>query len=47
MRIRSIILGIGLVVPLAAVSGCGWLFGYGWLFGGRGTELRLQGTVEV
>jgi multidrug resistance efflux pump len=41
MRIRKIILGIGLVASLAAASG-GW-----WLLGERGTELHLQGTVEV
>src|SRR5262245_55766397 len=41
MRTRKIILGIGLVVCVAAASGC-W-----WLLRERGTELRLQGTVEV
>jgi multidrug resistance efflux pump len=41
MRIRKIIPGIGLVASVAAASGC-W-----WLLGERGTELRLQGTVEV
>jgi multidrug resistance efflux pump len=41
MRIRKIILGIGLVASLAAALGC-W-----WLLGERGTGLRLQGTVEV
>jgi multidrug resistance efflux pump len=41
MRIRKIILGIGLVTSLAAASGC-W-----WLLGARDTEPRFQGTVEV
>jgi multidrug resistance efflux pump len=41
MRIRKILLGIGLVACIAAASGC-W-----WLLGERGTELRLQGTVEI
>jgi hypothetical protein len=41
MRIRTIILAIGLVAPLAAASGCGWLLGE------HDTEPRLQGTVEV
>src|SRR5262245_53038782 len=41
MRICKIILGMGLVAAVAAASGC-W-----WLLGERGTELRLQGTVEI
>jgi multidrug resistance efflux pump len=41
MRIRKIILGIGLVASLASASG------WWWLLGERGTELRLHGTVEV
>lgn len=41
MRIRKIILGIGLVASVAAASGC-W-----WLLGERGTKQRFQGTVEV
>jgi len=41
MRIRKIILGIGLGASLAA-AGCYW-----WLLGKGGTELRLEGTVEV
>src|SRR5215510_5719407 len=41
MRIRKILLGIGLVASVVAASGC-W-----WLLGARDTGLRLQGTVEV
>src|SRR5262252_3381569 len=41
MRVRKIILGIGLIASVAVASGC-W-----WLFRERGSELRLQGTVEV
>jgi multidrug resistance efflux pump len=41
MRIRNIIIGICLAASIAAGSGC-W-----WLLGERGSELRLQGTVEV
>jgi multidrug resistance efflux pump len=41
VRIRTIIVGVGLVACVAAASGC-W-----WLLGKRDTELRLQGTVEV
>src|SRR5215471_1463160 len=41
MRIRKILIGIGLIVSLAAASGS-W-----WLLRERGAELRLQGTVEV
>jgi multidrug resistance efflux pump len=41
MRIRKIIVGVGLVASLAAASG------WWWLRGERGAELRLQGTVEV
>jgi multidrug resistance efflux pump len=41
MRTRTILLGLGLVGGVAAALGC-WR-----LLGDRGTELRLQGTVEV
>src|SRR5262245_41491004 len=41
MRTRKIVLGIGLLTSVAAALGC-W-----WRLGERGTELRLQGTVEV
>jgi HlyD family secretion protein len=41
LRIRTILLGVGLVACVAAASG-GW-----WLLGERDTQLRLQGTVEV
>jgi multidrug resistance efflux pump len=41
MRIRKIIIGIGLVASVTAASS-GW-----WLFGERGTELRFHGTVEI
>jgi multidrug resistance efflux pump len=41
MSIRKILLGIGVVVSLAAASG------WWWLRGERGAELHLQGTVEI
>jgi multidrug resistance efflux pump len=41
MKIRRIILEMGLAACLAAVAGC-W-----WLLAERDTELRLQGTVEI
>jgi multidrug resistance efflux pump len=41
MKIGKSLLAIGLVASLAAASD-GW-----WLLGQRGSELRLQGTVEV
>src|SRR6476469_1139154 len=41
MRIRKIILGMGLAAAVAAALGCRWLLRE------RSAELRLHGTVEV
>ena len=41
MKLRTILIGTGLLAAVAAALGC-W-----WVLGERDNELRLQGTVEV